>query len=106
MRHVYGGLYIRPFILFNGEKTGYYVTEENGRQEKLTKANVLEAPVMPVYREKGRFGMINEMAVSIKLMRRAFLTPHRYILRMMRFRKSFLIPKLSGGNVYDDRFKR
>ena len=62
MRHVYGGLYIRPFILFNGEKTGYYVTEENGRQEKLTKANVLEAPVMPVYREKGRFGMINEMA--------------------------------------------
>ena len=67
MLHVFGGIYLKSFILFYGEKIGYYITEENGRQEKLTKASVLEAAEPSGTEEKCRYGMIGDMALALEM---------------------------------------
>ncbi|MCR5210333.1 MAG: DUF5717 family protein [Lachnospiraceae bacterium] len=64
MQHVYGGIYIKAFIIFYGEKINYYITEENGRQEKLTQASVLEATETDRDMPGSRFSMINNIAIS------------------------------------------
>ena len=63
MLHVYGGVYIKSFVLFKGEKINYYITEENDRREKLTKASVLEAEETVRIGTPDRYSMINSVAV-------------------------------------------
>lgn len=62
MVHVYGGIFVRAFLLFFGERIHYYITEEDGRQEKLTRSSILEYTQRQ--REEDRFGLINHIAVA------------------------------------------
>lgn len=62
MLHVYGGVYIKSFVLFKGEKINYYITEENDRREKLTKASVLEPADRGLSESPDRYSMINTVA--------------------------------------------
>jgi len=64
MNHLIGGVYIKSFILFYGEKIKYYITEEGPRSEKLTEASVLECPSGKTKGEY-RYNMINAMAMNL-----------------------------------------
>ena len=64
MNHLIGGIYIKSFILFYGEKIKYYITEEGPRSEKLTEASVLECPDGKLKGDM-RYTNINAMAVSL-----------------------------------------
>jgi len=65
MVHVYGGIFVRAFLLFFGERIHYYITEEDGRQEKLTRSSILE--YTQKQREEDRFGLINHIAVAYEM---------------------------------------
>ena len=62
MLHVYGGVYIKSFVLFEGEKINYYITEEHDRREKLTKASVLVSDGPGSKESPDRYSMINRIA--------------------------------------------
>lgn len=64
MNHLIGGIYIKSFILFYGEKIKYYITEEGPRSEKLTEASVLECPDGKLKGDM-RYTNINAIAVSL-----------------------------------------
>lgn len=67
MPHMYAGIYIKSFILFQSEKIQYYITEEDGRSEKLTQSSVLERNSQSAPGEinkESRFAMINSLVVS------------------------------------------
>lgn len=61
MRDMYGGIYVKSFILFFGEKLKYYITEEKDGKEELTvNSSVSRSDIM---HEEGdsRFGLINDI---------------------------------------------
>ncbi|MCR4586295.1 MAG: DUF5717 family protein [Lachnospiraceae bacterium] len=64
MKHIYGGIFVKSFLLFFGEKIRYYITEEDGRQEKLTKSSVLECAGMQGAVESSRYELINNLAIA------------------------------------------
>lgn len=64
MPHMYAGIYVKSFILFYGEKIQYYITEEDGRQEKLTQSSVLERGEDIKDNTDDRFSMINSLVIS------------------------------------------
>ncbi|MBR1471699.1 MAG: hypothetical protein IJ600_08670 [Lachnospiraceae bacterium] len=64
MQHVFGGIYVKRFLLFFGEKIHYYITEEDGRQEKLTRSSVLEYTERPDADTGDRFSMLNNLALA------------------------------------------
>lgn len=61
MERVYEGIYIHSFVLFEGEKVSYYITEENGRQESLTRSDVLAVGEKELTHASPRFKMLNSM---------------------------------------------
>lgn len=67
MRPVYGGVCSKEFVLFFGENLQYYIVEERGRVEQLMESGELSKSDVPDTETEGRFGRINEMAVSRSL---------------------------------------
>ena len=67
MRPVYGGVCSKEFILFFGESLQYYIVEERGRVEQLMESGELRKSDVSVPEPEGRFGRINEMAISRSL---------------------------------------
>ena len=63
MNHLIGGIYIKSFVLFYGEKIRYYITEENSRSEKLTESNWLEC-LETSKEEEHRYSCLNNIAIS------------------------------------------
>ncbi|MBR5419606.1 MAG: hypothetical protein IK115_00505 [Lachnospiraceae bacterium] len=64
MQHVYGGIYVKRFPLFFGERIHYYITEEDGRTEKLTRSSVLEYSDPEQGTAEDRFTLINNIAIA------------------------------------------
>ena len=64
MIHMYGGIYVKSFVIFYGEKVRYYITEEDGRQEKLTQSGLLQREEMSDKNEDNRFRFVNHMIIS------------------------------------------
>lgn len=64
MIHMYGGIYVKSFVIFYGEKIRYYITEEDGRQEKLTQSSSLQREAMSGASQDNRFQLVNHMIVS------------------------------------------
>ena len=64
MTHLIGGIFVRSFVLFYGERIRYYITEEGTRSEKLTKASVLELSDAVSNDGNRRFSIINNIAIS------------------------------------------
>ena len=67
MRPVYGGVCSKEFVLFFGESLQYYIVEERGRVEQLMESGELRKSETSAPEPEGRFGRINEMAVSRSL---------------------------------------
>lgn len=64
MRDMYGGVYVKAFILFFGERLQYYITEEKDGKEQLTEsASINKSDIM---QEEGdnRFSLINDIVVG------------------------------------------
>ena len=62
MSHVIGGIFLKAFTLFAGEKVKYYITEEGLRQEKLTKTDSIEYKELSDGMGKRRYDWINTLA--------------------------------------------
>lgn len=66
MEPIYGGTFLKEFILFAGEELKYYITSETNNQEKLTVNGSLTGELMdiPGKRKKveSRYQQINKMA--------------------------------------------
>lgn len=64
LRDMYGGVCVKAFVLFFGEKLQYYITEETEGKERLTlsasvsKSDILQEP------DESRFSMINDIVVA------------------------------------------
>ena len=61
MEHMIGGIYIYSFILFEGEKVKYYITEEDSRKEKLTKSSIIVG-TNKGGNARGRYARINDIS--------------------------------------------
>lgn len=64
MLHMYGGIYVKSFVIFYGERIRYYITEEDGRQEKLTQSSSLQREAMNGASQDNRFQLVNHMIIS------------------------------------------
>lgn len=64
MIHMYGGIYVKSFVIFYGERIRYYITEEDGRQEKLTQSSSLQREAMTGTSQDNRFQLVNQMIIS------------------------------------------
>lgn len=64
MRNMYGGIYVKAFILFFGEKLQYYITEETDGEKLFTQsASVTRGDVL-YGEEENRFELINDIAAA------------------------------------------
>ncbi len=92
MQHIYEGIYVKRFSLFYGERIHYYITEEDGRNERLTRSALLEYRDDMHEEGEDRFTMVNNMAIArdmndeitfLKLMedynRQAYLTEALFV---------------------------
>lgn len=64
MRNMFGGVFIREFILFFGENLQYYITEEQAGKDVLTASDSLSISDTSENKEESRYSMLNDMVVS------------------------------------------
>jgi len=64
MRNMFGGVFMREFILFFGENLQYYITEEQNGKEVLTASDSLSVSDTSDARVESRYTMLNDMVVS------------------------------------------
>lgn len=64
MKNMFGGICVKAFVLFFGERLQYYITEEADGKEQLTEsASVSKSDIMQEAKED-RFNLINDIVVS------------------------------------------
>lgn len=63
MKDVYGGVFLRSFVLFYGEILKYYIMEENDGKSQLTKSGTIQKSDM-TGGDESRYGMLNDIAIS------------------------------------------
>ena len=94
MKHIYGGIFVKSFLLFYGERIRYYITEEDGRQENLTKSSVLECAEPRSANENSRYELINNLAIA-----KSMGDEKTFVKLAQEFdRKKHLTEALFGGN--------
>lgn len=64
MRDMFGGIYVKDFILFFGEKLQYYITEETEAGEQVTLSSVVTAGDAGEEGHAGRFGILNDIMIG------------------------------------------
>lgn len=64
MDHLYGGLFVKSFVLFCGGEVQYYITEQTGNREQLTSSSVLERKENEEFEDKWRYTMLNEGLIA------------------------------------------
>lgn len=64
MRDMFGGIYVKDFILFFGEKLQYYITEESEAGEQVTQSSVISAADAGEEGFAGRFGILNDIMIG------------------------------------------
>ncbi|MCR5848150.1 MAG: DUF5717 family protein [Lachnospiraceae bacterium] len=67
MNHLYGGIFVKAFILFCGETVQYYITEENRNVEQLTQSSVLTRPEAETESKPWRFTALNDCIIAKQL---------------------------------------
>ena len=67
MSNVYGGIFSRKFVLFQGERLQYYITEEAEGTENLTESGVLEKEIELKIGNPSRYDMLNEIILCQSL---------------------------------------
>jgi len=64
MNHLYGGLFVKSFILFCGDTVQYYITEENQNMEQLTQSSVLTRSESESESLPWRFSALNDCIIA------------------------------------------
>ena len=62
MRNLYGGIFVKSFILFGGETVQYYITEQNGNREQLTRSSTIQREEADAVTGEWRFALLNNAA--------------------------------------------
>lgn len=67
MQEVYGGIFVKKFVLFFGERLQYYITEKKNGKETLTESGTIERNDMIGEEQESRFRLLNDMVMSQSL---------------------------------------
>ena len=64
MQDMYGGVYVKAFILFFGEKLQYYITEERDGKEQYTESASINKSDIAQDEGNDRFSLINDIVIG------------------------------------------
>ena len=64
MRNLYGGIFVKSFILFSGENVQYYITEQNGNREQLTQSSTVQRTESLKEKSAWRFSLLNDVVID------------------------------------------
>ena len=67
MKNMFGGIFVKEFLLFFGETLQYYVTEEFGNKEQLTESGTIQKSDALSENSADRYGMVNDIAIATTL---------------------------------------
>ncbi len=64
MTDMYGGVYVKQFLLFFGESLQYYITEENGNGPQLTESGKISRNDAMAENSGDRYSCVNDIAIA------------------------------------------
>jgi len=64
MTDMYGGIYVKRFVLFFGESLQYYITEEQGNGQQLTESGTVGKNDVPAHNDNDRYSIVNDVAIA------------------------------------------
>lgn len=67
MKHMYGGIFVKSFVLFFGEKLQYYITEEEDNTEQLTESGSLNNSELGRAHQEDRYTVLNDIVTALSL---------------------------------------
>lgn len=67
MKDMFGGVCVKQFILFFGERLQYYITEVSGDREQLTESGTLSRNETGIDQKENRYNLINDIAMGRNL---------------------------------------
>lgn len=67
MTNMFGGIFVKEFVLFFGESLQYYITEEYENNEQLTESGTLQNSDALPEETGSRFTMVNDIAMATTL---------------------------------------
>ena len=67
MKDMFGGVCVKQFILFFGERLQYYITEVTGDREQLTESGTLSRNEAGIDQKENRYNLINDIAMGRNL---------------------------------------
>ncbi len=67
MIDVYGGIFVKPFVMFFGETIQYYISEERGNQVEVTESNRIVNNDVYNKDDTSRYNLLNQMLISATL---------------------------------------
>ncbi len=67
MVNVYGGVFVKSFLLFFGESVQYYITENSDGLEQLTESGTLNRNDVDSDGYENRYSMVNDIAIATTL---------------------------------------
>jgi len=67
MEESFEGTYVRPFVIFYGEKLKYYIAESEEAEAGLTESGTREMLSLNMEGELGRYGLLNEICSAREL---------------------------------------
>ncbi len=67
MKDMFGGVCVKQFILFFGERLQYYITENEGEKEQLTESGTLSRNETGMEQKENRYNLVNDIATGRNL---------------------------------------
>jgi len=64
MTDMYGGIYVKAFLLYFGESLQYYITEEHGGVEQFTESETRSLTETAGDSDNNRYSLVNDIAVA------------------------------------------
>lgn len=68
MIDVYGGIFVKPFIMFFGEMIQYYISEEGPSSVQVTESSRLANSDIYSQKDDSRYNLLNQMMIASTLM--------------------------------------
>ena len=67
MTNVYGGVFVKSFLLFFGETLQYYITEKTDGVDQLTESGSISCNDVDIEPGTDRYNLVNDIALSTTL---------------------------------------
>lgn len=64
MKDMFGGICVKQFVLFFGERLQYYIVEHEGDEERLTESGTISCNDMDERDQNSKYSIINDIAIS------------------------------------------